>query len=271
MTTAADVLRAAREVHDAGLIYRQPYGWGNYVSIQQQPPYPPEHFGRMSVEHCGISVAHVYHRAGLRVPGIPPYHVMQYTPALYTWRNSPARVGAAGCMNWHPGDGVQDHIVLVVGGEHVDAAGFVTGGYIDVWEANTDASGRSKYTRYSPQYFEGFHYPRGLTAAPAPTPAPAPTARRRPPGDGMTTLHKVPLDDRKHGDPQAAHNTYISDAAGLRWHNPDEINEVTNGFAVQWHTKAGWTAWFDNYCRAWHGNSAAVVLSKKCGCPLCKK
>jgi len=70
----------------------------------------------------------------------------------------------------------------------------------------------------------------------------------------MTTLHKVPLDDRKHGDPQAAHNTYISDAAGLRWHNPDEINEVTNGFAVQWH-----------------GNSAAVVLSKKCGCPLCKK
>lgn len=272
MVTVADVLRTAKEVTDAGLIYREPSG---YFSAQQQPPYPPNHFGRSWIESCGVGTAFVLHRAGLRVPDMPPFHAMQYAPSLRRYANSTPRVGAIGVFNWRPGDGVLDHIVLIVGGERVDAQGFVHGA-VDVWECNWDrtltswyARGVPRYARHPRHYFEVCVMPRyATTTAPTPEPPlPPTTTNRREPG-GDVILYKVPMDSLPAKDPKKKWNTFIDNGAMIDWYNPDYYGQVDNPTVV-WLTERGWQRVFSAACIAYHGQPASVVLAKKCGCLWC--
>ena len=168
MTTAADAIRVAEEVRAAGLIYRQPNG---YVSIQQAPPYDAasgnDRFGTMWVEHCGISVAYVLTRAGLRF-GIDYPDGIQYSPLLARqllvdgYATDAPKPGSIGVIDWG-GAGwgaiaASDHVVLIVG---------VDGDWLTTWETNTTPDGRPYYYRRHRSLFTAWGTPR-YTAAPTP-------------------------------------------------------------------------------------------------------
>lgn len=243
MATVADVLAAAQAVMDDGTIYRTPADWSGYVSIQQSPPYPPGRFGTQHVEHCGISVAHVFHRAGLTQEQYP-YEVMQYAPALAQHANSDVpRVGCAGTINWQPGDGEPDHVVLIVGGDDVDEQGCVRGSRVRTWEANTTPDGTPAYYWRDVGLFEGFimpDYDGTPTTTTAATSAPHPAAAR--PIEGETMILKVPLPDKP------GHNMFYLIGGRLSWAGADDIMQI-DGAPVVWFTdEAAFQAWYRWYC-----------------------
>lgn len=187
MTTAADVIRVAEEVRAAGLIYRQPYGWGGYVSIQQQPPYDAasgnDRFGRDRVAHCGIGGAFVLTRAGLRF-GIDYPNGIQYSPLLARqllndgWQQGEPRRGDIGVIDWEGNGwgatGASDHVVLIME---------VRGDTLITWECNTTPDGGAYYYERHRSQFTAWGTPAYSVAPPPPDPADIHRqwARRNPP------------------------------------------------------------------------------------------
>jgi hypothetical protein len=174
MTTAADIVRVAEEVRAAGLIYRDQRT--GYVSIQQSPPYSGDNdrFGTMWVEHCGISVAYVLTRAGLRF-GVDYPDGIQYSPSLAVqllrggYDQTP-QPGAVGVIDWgaagYGATAYSDHVVLIIR---------VDGDYYVTWETNTTADGGAYYYRRHKSLFTAVGMPKGLTDDPTP-PTPAASA-----------------------------------------------------------------------------------------------
>lgn len=118
MTTATDVLNASGQALDD--IWREDSG---YVSIQEKAPYGDGRYGRMWVEHCGISVGYTYTLAGL-VMG-RDFPDLAYTPtgAQATFNQGFAvetpQPGDWGIIDWNwngwGATGASDHAVLIIG------------------------------------------------------------------------------------------------------------------------------------------------------------
>lgn len=173
MTTAADILRVAEEVRASGAVYRQTNG---YVSIQQQIPYDAasgnDRFGRTRVEHCGIAVAHIYAKAGLRF-GVdyPSWIQHSITVARQMFREGFAteepQPGGIGVMDWGAaGYGMAatqwaDHVVLIVEPRPRT---------IVVMDANTSdvPDGRLVYHEYKREWFVAWGMPKNLKPTPPP-------------------------------------------------------------------------------------------------------
>lgn len=178
MTTVADILRVAEDARANRLVYREP---NEYVSIQQQPPYDAasgnDRFGRTRVEHCGIAVAFIYTRAGLRF-GIdyPSWIQHSITVARQMFREGFAtdepQAGGIGVMDWGAGGfGMAatqhaDHVVLIVEPRPKT---------IVVMDANTSdvPDGRLVYHEYPREWFVAWGMPKNLATAPTP-PTPQP-------------------------------------------------------------------------------------------------
>jgi hypothetical protein len=176
MTTVADILRVAEDARANRLVYREPNG---YVSIQQAPPYDAasgnDRFGTSFVHHCGIAVAFIYTRAGLRF-GIdyPSWIQHSITVARQMFNEGFAtdepQAGGIGVMDWGAGGfgmaatQYADHVVLIVEPRPRT---------IVVMDANTSdvPDGRLVYHEYPREWFVAWGMPKNLTTAPDPAPA----------------------------------------------------------------------------------------------------
>lgn len=168
MTTVADILRVAEETRASGEVYRDSSG---FVPIQRKPPYDAasgnDRFGTTYVHHCGISVAYILTKAGLRF-GVDYPDGIQYSPLLCNQLRSggydqTAQPGSIGVIDWRYGGygncGVSDHVVLVVE---------VKGDTLVTMESNTTPDGRLYYYERSRSLFSAFGLPKNLGTSIAP-------------------------------------------------------------------------------------------------------
>lgn len=168
MTTVADILAVAEQVRADREIYRTNGDWSGYVSIQQKAPYDAasgnDRFGTGRVDHCGISVAYVLTKAGLRF-GVDYPEGIQYSPLLCNQivaggYDTTPQPGCIGVIDWQALGWRQcwasDHVVLVVA---------VEGEWLTCWETNTTADGGAYYYRRHKSLFTAFGMPKNLGAA----------------------------------------------------------------------------------------------------------
>lgn len=189
MSLGSHILAVAEEVRARGDVYRTPATYRGYVSIQQKAPYSRDggagdRFGRGHVHHCGITVAYIYHLAGLRF-GVDYPSDIQWSIGLaaqllrggYDLRPLPGAVGVVD----HNGAGwgavqASDHVVLIVRDE---------GSHILVMDSNVTPDGKLGYRRYPRGQFTAWGMPKTPPgwSEPAAPPAvePAPPAGGRVP------------------------------------------------------------------------------------------
>ena len=138
MPTSADIM--ALSERELTLIYRDNTG---YVSIQDEPPYTGV-YGREKVQHCGMSVCHIYTEVGLVMgrdfPNLASttYGARDTINGGFAVTADKARAGYWGIVDW---DGVPD----VWGSDHaVLLRGPVSGSKVPTREWNTigDGTGR---------------------------------------------------------------------------------------------------------------------------------
>ena len=163
--TAAHAVATAEQVRLDGDIYRRSDG---YVSIQQKAPYTGDNdrFQTWYVDHCGISVAYVLEKSGLRF-GIDYPDTMQYSPWLANdllnggYAVSRPEPGDIGVIDWGgAGWGAisrSDHIVFFADTSEFDS------GFVTCWETNTTPDGRPYYYRRATSLFVAWGRPKYRT------------------------------------------------------------------------------------------------------------
>ena len=190
VTTPSDVLAYADSVRGkVGRDYYDPT-YSAHTWVQDQEPYNDGRFAGQSVQMCGIAVAHYLAHCGLRL-GVDFPSEIQYAPGILRqinydgWGVDTPAPGDIGVVNWNPGDGEADHVVLVVGTDNWPNS-------VSTLEANTSPEGTGEYYERPAYLLAGFARPHYTDQAAAPAATPAPPVYLPKFGDDEMVIIRVP-------------------------------------------------------------------------------